>query len=448
MTRFRLLLSGALMVGGLLSSTAAFAWQSPSAREPFDFEAIGTQTSDDELVLQDKAPPKPVTPAKPPPKTPTTPQPPATQPQRPPAPAPPAQPQPQFNPFANAQPNQPFLARLSRAPDMFGDFYQSQTAQFTTNGTAGGPRQELLHLPLAGGSQRFKNEHGRALPGDRIFGFYNLYTDAVQSSPLSPGVQSTSANVNRFVVGFEKTFFDGNASIELRQPLSSPISFASPDANFQTDTIGNLVVNLKAMLFSDESQAFSLGLAVNTPTGSDLSVALPKSTTSNFLIQNNAVHLIPYLAYQAAPSEDFFFNGFLQFDTPTNANDVRIQTGTGAGRTFQNSSLTDQTLMYVDTSFGYWLYRDPDAEWLNGLAGLLELHYTTALNNADIVRAADQSLVIGSQTGRLDTLNMAFGLHTQLGRSTILRTAYITPLRDGNHRFFDGEFTVAVIFRR
>ena len=28
---------------------------------------------------------------------------------------------PQFNPFVNLQPNQPYLARLSRAPDMFGD---------------------------------------------------------------------------------------------------------------------------------------------------------------------------------------------------------------------------------------------------------------------------------------------------------------------------------------
>ena len=234
----------------------------------------------------------------------------------------------------------------------------------------------------------------------------------------------------------------------MRMPLSVPVSLASPDANFQSGTVGNLVVSLKALLYSDESQALSLGLAANTPTGSDLTVTLPNSPGSSFTIQNNSVHLIPFLAYQAAPTEDFFFNTFLQLDTPTNPNNVRLQSGAGPVITVEDRTLTDQTLMYVDTSFGYWLYRDPDATFLTGLAGLLELHYTTALNNADIVAARTQTVTFGTNTGRLDTLNMAFGLHAQLARSTVLRTAYITPLRDGNHRFFDGEFTVAVIFRR
>ncbi len=332
---------------------------------------------------------------------------------------------------------------------MFGDFLQTQTALFTTDGQTAGGTQTLLHLPLAGGSQRFKNEHSRALPTDRVFGFYNHFENAVQSNALTPGFQSTSANIDRFVVGFEKSFLEGNASVELRMPMSVPVSFSSPDANFQSGTAGNLVINLKGLLYSDESQALSLGLAINTPTGSDLSVALPSApNNTSFTIQNNAVHLIPFLAYQAAPTEDFFFNGFLQFDTPTNANNVQIFSGPPAAKNTENRSLTDQTLLYLDTSFGYWLYRDPDAAFLTGLAGLLELHYTTATNNADIVASRNESVTFGTNTGRLDTLNMAFGVHTTLARSTIIRAAYITPLRESNHSFFDGEFTVAVIFRR
>lgn len=327
---------------------------------------------------------------------------------------------------------------------MFGDFFKSETVLIAN--TAG--LQSLVRMPTAGGSQRFNNEHSRALPTDRVFGSYHHFENAVQANAAAPGFPSTSANIDRFTLGFEKTFLEGNTSVELRLPLSTPVSFSSPDSNFQSSTVGNLVVNLKGLLYSDESQAVALGLAINTPTADDLTVALPSSvTTSSFTIDNNAVHLIPYVAYQAAPTDNFFFNGFLQFDTPTNGNNLRVVPAPGAGAP-ENRTLNDQTLLYLNTSFGYWLYHDADADFFNGLAGLLEVHYATALNDPDIVSARDKALTFGTNTGRVDSVNMAFGLHAQLARSTIIRTAYVTPLRDGNHRLFDGEITVAVIFRR
>lgn len=61
-----------------------------------------------------------------------------------------------------------------------------------------------------------------------------------------------------------------------------------------------------------------------------------------------------------------------------------MQSRSGAGgTTITKGSVTDQTLMYVDASFGYWLFRDDEAEFLQGLASVLELHYTTALTRAD-----------------------------------------------------------------
>lgn len=456
MSRIRMWILSLSMACGLLLPSPVVAWQTSSARLSEDKE-IGNRaaadSSDDELSFQQQTPPKSTDPANPqskPQTPPTSPTRPAPRPSTPPAPAPlqPPPPQPQFNPFAAPQPNQPFLARLSRAPDMFGDSFLPMTATVTINPQTAGGRNAVLDLPLAGGSRRFKNEHSRALPTDRVFGTYHHFQNAIETNSLTPGGAAADKNLDRFTLGFEQTFFDGNASVELRLPLSVPVTMTTPDVLYRTDSVGDLVVTLKGLLYSDESQAVALGLAINTPTGDNLQVTLPNSGTgaADFTINNDAVHLIPFLAYQAAPTEDFFFNGFLQIDTPTNANSVRVR-NLGTTET-DNLTITDQTLLYVDTSLGYWLFRDPEAEFLTGLAGLLELHYTTALNDADVVTDKDQIVVFGANAGRLDAVNLTIGLHAQIARSTTIRAGYVTPLRDGNHRFFDSEFTVAVVFRR
>lgn len=439
--------------GGLASSTTAFAWQTTTAFEKSNKQvnaAEGNTVEEfavDEFAIQDKDPAKPKEtskpPLKPPPLNQTRPAPPVT----PPAPVPP-RPEPQFNPFVNPQANQSYLTRLSRAPDMFGDSFLPLTAIIQSQPATSGTRTSVLDLPLAGGSRRFKNEHSRAMPTDRVFGTYHHFHNALESNSLTPGFASTSANVDRFTLGFEKTFADGNASVELRLPLSAPISMTTTDSLYRTDTVGDLVVTLKGLLYSDDSQAVALGLAINTPTGNDLTVSLPNSGGggANFTLDNNAVHLIPFLAYQAAPSDDFFFNSFLQFDTPTNSNSAQVR-NIGAA-TVDNLKINEQTLLYLDTSFGYWMFRDPEAEFLTGLAGLLELHYTTTLNSTNAVSDRDQIVTFASNSGRLDVLNLTVALHTEISRSTTIRAGFVTPLRGHDHRFFDSEFTVAVIFRR
>ncbi len=97
--------------------------------------------------------------------------------------------------------------------------------------------------------------------------------------------------------------------MELRLPMSVPVSLSSPDALYRTDTVGDLVVTLKGLLYSDESQAFALGLAINTPTGNDLNVSLPNSGTdgTNLTLDNNALHLIPFLALPSRSDGRFLF---------------------------------------------------------------------------------------------------------------------------------------------
>ena len=332
MPQIQWLIAGVMLCVSLLSTATASAWQASRPGTPPGFDAfVAAAFVDDELVLQDKPAAKPSDTTKPP-AQPTTPSAAPTRPSPPqvavPAPGPP-QPQraqPRFNPFVNPQPNQPYLSRLSRAPDMFGDSFPSLTATVTNNATAGA-KTSVLDLPLAGGARRFKNEHSRALPTDRVFGTYHHFHNAVESESLTAGGSSANANVDRFTLGFEKTFLEGNASVELRLPMSAPMTLSTPDAFFRTDTMGDLAITLKGLLYSDDSQGLAMGLVINAPTGSDLQVTLPNSGagTADFTLENDAVHLTPFLAYQAAPTDSFFFNGFLQFETPTNGNQVRVR---------------------------------------------------------------------------------------------------------------------------
>ncbi|MBM3970024.1 MAG: hypothetical protein FJ302_09200 [Planctomycetes bacterium] len=441
MLPLRLLLTFMVTVVGMLFSTTGFAWQSTSVRPSVDFRDDAELTvADDEITLQDKTPAKP----KDPPKPPTRPQTPPAPPSRPsippvPVPAQPQQPQPQFNPFVNPQPNQPYLARLSRAPDMFGDSFGSFTGLTFADPNTTSPdiKSSEIRLPKPGGPRVFKNEQSRAMPTDRVFGLYHHFQNAYR-------LETASANVDLFTLGFEKTFLEGNTSIELRMPLSNPVGLSTgvTGQSFQTHAAGDLIVTFKGLVYSDESQAVALGLAVNTPTGSDLNVTV--NSVNSFTLKNDAAHLIPFVAYQAALNDDVFFNGFLQFDTPTNANSAQSRSGIG-GAIVTNGSVTDQTLMYVDASFGYWLFRDDEAEFLQGLAGVLELHYTTALNRADNV---DLTVVeFGATSGRYDVLNLTVGLQANIARNTLLRAAFVTPLTDSRNRFFDSEFSLAVVFQ-
>jgi hypothetical protein len=302
-------------------------------------------------------------------------------------------------------------------------------------------------LPIAGGSRVFKNEHSRALPTDRVFGLYQNFQNALEMSSPGNVFPSATGNVDRYTVGVEKTFLEGSASVELRMPFSSPVTVSSGGAAYQTESVGDLVVSLKGIVYADETQLVALGLAVNAPTGSDLDVTLSDVTGVGFTLENDATHLVPFVAYQAAPTEDFFVHAFLQCDTPTNANSVQIRKPQAPVGQVENRKFTDQTLLFLDTSVGYWLFRDPESQWLTGLASLAELHYTTALNRADFTSDSTRLVTFGN-TGRLDVLNLTVGLHAEIAQSTILRAGYVTPLRDDNHRFFDCEVTVALIFRR
>jgi hypothetical protein len=148
-----------------------------------------------------------------------------------------------------------------------------------------------------------------------------------------------------------------------------------------------------------------------------------------------------------SPNDCWFFHGFVQVDVATHGSLLTFDAGGGpvdAGR------YNDQALLYADLGGGYWLYRSPCPCGVTGVAALLELHYTTTLNDSDALAAApspDQSALLANPANRLDVLNVTAAVHTELARFTSLRIGGVFPLTDDDDRFFDAEATVQLIRR-
>jgi hypothetical protein len=305
-------------------------------------------------------------------------------------------------------------------------------------------------------------ENNSPLPEDRVFFRYNFFHNAefvggpagapvfdpVTGLMLSP-IVTKNYDVNTFTFGFEKTFLDRRASVELRVPFSTglasrldlsagTVGSATTDAlGNTTDASGNPFFNVnstpqntvghddtefgdmtlifKGLVYRGPCLAITGGTALGIPTGQNTRVHVtdfigfgtdPLSIvrTRDFNIDNDVWSLSPFLAFLATPTERLFAQGFLEFDFPLNddkltyservlnssgnpANtDAVITTNGQAIPPFTEShNLEDQILMHVDVGLGYWLLRNPSATWVTGIAPTLELHYTTTLENAKIV---------------------------------------------------------------
>jgi len=348
---------------------------------------------------------------------------------------------PALSPFAAFEPpprNNPFLARLSRTPDIFGDSFIPLSANIDVGGLTGLTtlNNAETDLPLGGGMRRFKNEHARALPTDRVFFLYNHFHNALD---LSANNRTTTDSVDQFTFGFEKTSDDSLWSFELRMPFSGEADLSAGGVNVQSNGVGNFVGTLKRLLYSDSTFAAAFGLAVVAPTGSDATVSFAGSN-SRIEFKNDAVHLLPYLALQSSPDENWFFHAFAQVDIAANENKINVQ---GIGFS-ESDSLADQTLLYLDASAGYWWYRTANDSGLTGLASVVELHYTTTLNDADTANLS--GAFIGNFENRYDVLNLTAGVHSEWSGNTAVRVAVVVPL-DRNQRFFDSETQVSVIRR-
>lgn len=302
------------------------------------------------------------------------------------------------------------------------------------------------------------SENNSPVPQDRVSFKYNFFENALHitgdSGILVPapdlGLRTTTIGqqlprfrsllVNRdfdeqdFTFSFEKTFFDRQASVELRIPFGRTLSRdldlkaasvvgtgRDQDGDTQNalitnpspmntlgntgNELGNVSLIFKGLLYQNQTLAVSSGFSLNIPTaranhvkvtdflGDDFDNSVEVERQREFTVFNETWALSPFAAVIVQPTRRSFIQSFLQFDIPLNKSTILYSETPLINREpfeilFDPLSTSDrireQSLMKLDLSFGYWLINRPNAAWLTGIAPTLELHYTTTLNNADI----------------------------------------------------------------
>jgi hypothetical protein len=278
------------------------------------------------------------------------------------------------------------------------------------------PRTLLVPIATRGPFAIAENES--PAPQDRVYFANNYYGDVrgPQSGPNSPFVASTtstttvvtgrnnvatvttttnavlpgapSVNVNRETFGFEKTFLDGNASVEVRLPfLQQPSTFDG----FGSDCIGDLTIIGKYAFYLDRStgNVISGGLAVTAPTGP--AIATTQGNLRDTLLQ-------PFVGY-LWNFDRVFVQAFHSVVVPTDASDV--------------------TILFNDVGFGYRLYQGDPNRFLSSIAPALEVHVATPLNHRGAVN--DPLLVP-------DIAAVTAGVHFGIFRNATLSVGVTTPV--------------------
>lgn len=335
------------------------------------------------------------------------------------------------------------MAYDSAASGMVGDFFGGgYMVRFDEYGLG---TTEYQNLAVAGGDRRFKiADNFSPFPVDRVFFNFNHFHNALRTA------NSADAALQRGVLGLEKTFLSGLWSVEGRLPFISGLNEnqamdATTDANLN-GSFGNVSLALKRLLFRNELWAASIGLGMIFPTGNDanlfMSGTAPLPAVS---VRNETYYLQPFLGLLWTPNSQFFAQFALQADFDTRGNSVYIP----ATRQNRIGVIQDQTVAYLDASFGYWLFHDPTSgRLITGLAPMIEFHQTSSLTDADVVDFnADVGGGVGdvnnvtNPAGRYDVLNLTSAIRLELGGRSFLTVAAVTPLRTGDDKLFDAEFS-------
>lgn len=291
-------------------------------------------------------------------------------------------------------------------------------------------------------------ENMSPLPRDRVYMTYSYFKNA--------NFFYDRADVNRFVPGFEKTFYDGWTSIEIRTPFAATLSnsqwvTSSPNcqgvSEYRDIQFGNMSLIFKTLLVERQTWAITGGLQVMLPTAADTNLYISQASdvpTAKSLqavyVDNQSTHVMPFVAAIWAPNDRFFNQVLLQMDIDSNGSPAYVNTNREPG--IYGDSLTPvgrlsmPTFMYVSFGTGYWLYRNNNANF-TGFSPVMELHVNQAMNQFNPI--VTDSYQLGSSTGVISVTNALVGCNFEWGQRSTLTFAYGTPLGGGVDRFFDGE---------
>ena len=322
-------------------------------------------------------------------------------------------------------------AQASGVRDLtIGDFFSGSGAIAITGGISGQPTT----IPIAGGDRRSKvSDHFSPIPVNRTYFSYHNFGDAVRD------VNGNQGDVKRFTFGVERKFLNDNASFEIRIPFVHGLDSTQTETgsqNFGSGTeFGNLSLATKLLLLQTQRSAVSAGVATILPTAGDAEIQDTGGFTA-LAIENEAVDIIPFLAFHRRPSQNSWMTLTTQLDFNLTGNTFIADPETQ----FESRGVfNDQNLFSVDFSTGRWIYNDVERgdRFLRGVAAIFELHYTTTINDSDEIDFGN--LVVSNPFNRTDTLNSTLGLRMQLRERTFATIAGVFPLRRGEDLPFENE---------
>jgi hypothetical protein len=261
-------------------------------------------------------------------------------------------------------------------PAFFGDLLGGFGLKFSNTS------DRLAFLPINSHSGGYKiTDYESPAPADRVYYAYNEYSYVNYSS----NTNVPPINLERHVIGLEKTLFDGFISVGMRIPFV--ITSGPPELTNQQ--LGDMSFILKMALWNNRQtgNVFSVGLAVTVPTGPQDVLTLPDTFAPYTL---NDTILQPYFGYVYNFSPRFYTQGFCSVAVPTDPKDV--------------------TILFNDVSFGVWLYKNPDDSFIRGFVPTVEFHLNTPLNHE-----GKESGLIGFS----ELADMTCGAYVVFPRSTL-----------------------------
>lgn len=330
--------------------------------------------------------------------------------------------------------------RLARAPNMFGDFYMSggQAHLQVNRMNDGQPQVVSFDLPSAGGRRVKIAENNKSLPTDRVFLLYNHFHNAT-TLRVDGGPPPVDMSLDRYTLGFEKTFWDGDASVEVRIPFTGTYQFIGPGSSplVEGGNFGDLSLIFKALLTRNETTSITAGLGLTTPTGSDLFI---DQMPSALRLETDSTHLLPYFGVLHSPNDLTFFHLFTQLDIAANGDAATLITPMNTE--IPLGKLNAQNLLFVDVGGGVWLHQDLDAPVITGVAATTEFHFATTMQDADLLTIPGVGS-LGNTRNRQDFSNVTTGFHLQFGPLKSLHVGGVFPLRTGDDKGFDAEIQAA-----
>ncbi|EMI44363.1 hypothetical protein [Rhodopirellula sp. SWK7] len=275
---------------------------------------------------------------------------------------------------------------------------------------------------------------------DRGFVNYSFFNDAFGGL----------GDISRFVVGLEKILVDDLVSIELRLPIAA--TYASSQNLDQPEDrdmeIGNFTVISKFALLRTDRLLWAGGLGIGTPTADDTRISMRGYDLIE--VRNESVQIQPFTGLLCRANENWSFQGYMQVDIAAGGDSVYVNTNLAnptAGSMDRAGAFRDSTLMHLDFSATRSLFHNKDQQArLNSILANAEIHYTSTLEDSDIVSAPN--FTYENLKNQFDIVNATFGTHLVFNNGLILTPAMSVPLRDGLDEQFDYEATLQVNYVR